>query len=281
MTGLRSLGSAAFLLALAVSVEAQGKGKAKPAPAPPSALEVARVAFIDGVVEVQHPGAEWTRAAENQPLLVGDRLRTLKGGTASLDFPWIAVSVGDSSEISVPGGRVLTLQVERGRVDVDPEQTLLRITTEEAEVTGSGRTLVRREGNATFVASANGGAEVEANGATVRLGLNKGTLITSGKAPAEPESLGPAPKVVSPRTDPRYIRPGQTVRLIWTGQEDAYHLEILSMDSDTPVISLDVENREHDLKLTWLGTFRWRVAGRFGPIESQPSGEGLICVVEK
>jgi hypothetical protein len=285
MTSPRSPGSLALalVLALAGSIGAQtARGKAKPTPAPVSAaLEVARVGFIDGGVEVQHPGGAWTKAQENQPLLIGDRVRTLKGGTASLEFPWTAVSLGDGSEISLPGGRVLTLQLERGRVDVDPEQTLIRIVTEEAVISGSGRTLVRREGTATFVASVNGGAEVEASGSVVRLGLSKGTLVTTGKAPGEPESLGPPPRIVSPKADPRYIRPGQDVRLTWTGEESAYHLEILSMDSDVPVMSLDVENREFDIRLAWLGTFRWRVAGRFGPVESQASGEGLICVVEK
>jgi hypothetical protein len=278
---LSPLGSLACLLALLGSAEPQ-KTKATPTPTPPSAaLEVARIGLIDGSVEVQHPGGAWTKAAENQPLMIGDRLRTLKGGTASLDFPWTAISMGDGSEISLPNGRVLTLQVDRGRVDIDPEQTLIHITTAEAVISGSGRTLVRRDGGATFVASLNGGAEVEAKGSVVRLGLNKGTLVTSGKAPGQPETLGVAPNVVSPKADPRYARPGQPVRLVWAGQENAYHLEILSMDSDVPVVSIDVENREFDIRLAWLGTFRWRVASRSGPVESQPSGEGLICVVEK
>ena len=68
---------------------------------------------------------------------------------------------------------------------------------------------------------------------------------------------------------------------MWTGLEAAYHLEVLSIDSDIPVMSLDIPTREYDLRLNWLGTFRWRVAGRTGAIESQASGEGLICVVEK
>jgi len=279
----RNSGSLLLLLALAGSAEAQSaKRKVTPSPSPAAAaLEVARIGFAEGGVEVQHPDGAWTKAFETQRLSIGDRVRTLKGGTASIDFPWTAVSMGDGSEISLPNGRVLTLQVERGRVDIDPEQTLLRITTDEAAISGAGRTLIRREGNSTFVASMNGGAEVEGKGSVVRLGVNKGTLVSAGKAPGKPETMGPAPKVVSPRADPRYIRPGQPVHLIWTGQESAYHLEVLSMDSDVPAISLDVENREYDIRLAWLGTFRWRVAGRFGPVESQPSGEGLICVVEK
>lgn len=277
----KTLGPFVLVAAMAGSAAAQ-TGKAKGAATPaPTALEVARMGFVEGSVEVQHPGGAWTKIAEDQPLLVGDRVRTLKGATARLEFPWTAVAVGDGSEISIPKARVLTLQLEQGRLDIDPEQTLLRVITDEAAISGSGRTLVRREGTSTFVASYNGGAEVEAKGAIVRLGINKGTLVSAGKAPGEATTLGPPPRVVSPKADPRYVKPAEPVRLTWTGQETAYHLEVLSVDSDVPVISLDVDGLEYDVRLPWLGTFRWRVAGRFGPVESEASGEGLICVVEK
>ncbi len=280
-TPLSSLRFLALLAALAGSAEAQtGKTKGGPAPTP-AALEVARMGFVEGGVEIQHPGGAWTKAAEDSPILIGDRVRTLKGGTARLEFPWTAIAVGDGSEVSIPDARLLTLQLDRGRLDIDPEQTLLRVVTDEALISGSGRTLVRREGTSTFVASYNGGADVEAKGAIVRLGINKGTLVTAGKAPGEATTLGPAPRVVSPKADPRYVKPGEIVHLTWTGQETAYHLEVLAIDSDVPVVSLDIDTHEYDLRLPWLGTFRWRVAGRFGPVETQASGEGLICVVEK
>jgi hypothetical protein len=242
---------------------------------------VARVGFVEGGVEVLKPGAEWTKAIEDQPLAIGDRVRTLRGGTARLEFPWTAVAVGDASEVLIEKSRLLTLQLESGRIDVDPEQTLLRVVTAEAAISGSGRTLVRREGRATFVGSYNGGADVEAAGAIVRLGVNRGTLVNAGAAPSQPALLGPAPRVVSPAADPRYVMPGSDVHLTWTGEQSAYHLEILSIDSDVPVLSLDIESNQFDARITWLGTFRWRVAGRTGPVETQPSGEGLICVVEK
>jgi len=237
--------------------------------------------FVEGGVEIQHPGGAWTKAAENEPLFVGDRVRTLPGGTARLEFPWTAIAMGDGSEASLPNNRVLTLQLDRGRLDIDPEQSLLRVITEEAMISGGGRTLVRRVGKSTFVGSYNGGADVEGKGTIVRLGINRGTLVNAGSAPGEAQPLGPAPKVISPAADPRYVRPSEAVKLTWTGRERAYHLEVLSIDSDVPVVSLDIDTGEFDLRLKWLGTFRWRVSGRTGPVESQPSGEGLICVVEK
>jgi hypothetical protein len=237
--------------------------------------------FVEGPVEVQHPGGPWARASEEQPLAIGDRVRTLQGGTARLEFPWTAVAVSDGSEVSVENNRVLTLRLDRGRIDVDPEQALLRIVTAEAAISGSGRTLVRREGGTTFVGSTSGGAEVEGTGGSVRLGLSKGTVVKAGGPPSEPASMSAPPRVISPSADPRYLRPGEAVHLVWTGPEAAYHLEVLAIDSDIPVISLDIDAREFDLKLNWLGTFRWRVSGRTGPVESQASGEGLVCVVEK
>lgn len=244
-------------------------------------VQIARMGFVEGGVEIQHPGGGWIRAAEDDPLSIGDRVRTLRGGTARLEFPWTAIAMGDGSEIAVQQNRVLTLRLESGRIDIDPEQALLRVVTEEAAISGSGRTLVRREGTTTFAGSYNGGADVEGKGTTVRLGLNKGTVVNKGGAPSEGMLMGASPRVVSPAADPRYVLQGNPVHLTWTGRESAYHLEVLSIDSDVPVVSLDIDATEFDLTLKWLGTFRWRVSGRSGPVESQASSEGLICVVEK
>lgn len=253
-------------------------GQPAPSPAP---VEVARILSAEGTVEIQRAGGPWIRAAENQALSIGDRVRTQRGATAHLEFPWTAIAMGDASEVSLQKSRVLTLQLVSGRLDIDPEQALLRVVTAEAAVSGSGRTLVRRQGTTTFVGSYNGGADVEAGGAIVRLGVNKGALINGASPPGEALALPSPPRIVSPSADPRYVRSGEVVRLIWTGREASYHLEVLPIDSDVPVVSLDLEAHEFDLRLNWLGTFRWRVSGRTGSVETQPSGEGLICVVEK
>jgi hypothetical protein len=260
---------------------ARSKGSAKRGAPVQAPVEVARVGFMEGGVEVQKPGAEWTKAREDQPLSIGDRVRTLKGATAQLEFPWTAIAVGDGSSVFLQKKRVLTLQLESGRIDIDPEQALLRVITEEASISGTGRTLVRREGTTTFVGSYNGGAEVAAKGAAVRLGVNKGTVVNRKARPSDALDMTQAPRVLSPTVDPRYVRRGEVVRLTWNGREPAYHLEVLAIDSDVPVLSIDIEGQEFDLRLNWLGTFRWRVSGRTGPVESQTSGEGLICVVEK
>lgn len=273
--------TALAVLALTSDVSAQTAKKPGARTQIAAAVEVAKIGFVDGSVEVQKPGGSWSAGAEGQPLAIGDRVRTSKGATARLEFPWTAIAVGDDSEVSLEKSRLLTLQLHGGRIDIDPEQTLLRIVTAEAAISGTGRTLVRREGTTTFVGSYNGGADVEVNDRIVRLGVNKSVLVNAGATASEAMPMAAPPRVISPSADPRYVRPGEVIHLSWTGRDPAYHLEVLPIDSDVPVISLDIATRDYDIKLDWLGTFRWRVAGRSGPIESQPSGEGLICVVEK
>lgn len=275
--------AASFLLLTVSAFEPPQKpDRPKPPQAPTeAAVEVARISLVTGEVEVQRGTAVWTRAAEDQPLSIGDRVRTLQGATARLEFPWTVVAMSDNSEVSLQKNRLLTLQLDSGRIDVDPEEALLRIVTAEATISGTGRTLVRRDGALTFVASYNGGATVESPVSLVRLGVGKGTLVKAAEAPSEPVRLPQPPRVTSPGSDPRYIRPGEIVHLTWTGTDPVYHLEVLPIDSDVPVVSIDVAATEYELKLSWIGTFRWRISGRNGSVESVPSGEGLICVVEK
>lgn len=280
-TTSRSLLVALGLTFVSALASAQSR-PTKPAPAPETtALEVARVGFVEGTAEVQKPGGAWVKAVENMPLAIGDHVRTGSGGTVRLEFPWTAVAVGDGTEVSIDKSRVLTLHLMSGRIDVDPEQSLMRVVTAEAAVTGSGRTLLRREGDVTFVGSYNGGADVEGASTKVRLGVNRGTVVNKGAAPSEPFTLPRAPRVVSPSADPRYARVSEAVHLTWAGEQQTYHLEVLPIDSDVPVLALRVDATEFDVRLPWLGTYRWRVAGRSGAVETQPSGEGLICIVDK
>ena len=58
---------------------ARTRPRATPTPVP--AVEVARIGFVEGGAEVQRPGGDWTAAVEDQPLSIGDHVRTLPGGT--------------------------------------------------------------------------------------------------------------------------------------------------------------------------------------------------------
>ena len=241
---------------------------------------VATVVLVDGRLEFSRKGGPWRPAPEQQTLAVGDRVRTPAGSSARLEFPWTMVTLGDQSLIALEGDPTLSVRLEAGRIDMDPEAELIRLVTKEAAVSGAGRTILRREGETTFVVSLVGGAEVEAAGKTVRLGVGRSVLV-GREGPGEPAVQTPGPRVVFPGADPLYVRPNDAVRLEWTGASPGYLLEVLPLDSETPVISLDVAGTTREIRLPWLGTFRWRVTGRQGAIETQSSGEGLICVVEK
>lgn len=278
MQSIHQNAAAALLVALAGS--ALSWSQATPAP-PTQVVVVGKATFIEGRAEVSHGDGPWLPMAEEQAFAVGDRIRTLAGSTARLELPWTAVSVSDNTLLQIEKTTVLTLRLAHGRVDVDPEQNLPRIATGEASVGGNGRTVVRRDGSTTFVASDAGGAEVEAQGQSTRVPPTSGLVVNTGAPSSQPMPLTDAPRVVTPSADPRYTHPGETVRLTWEGRAPRYHLQVLSVDSDIPVLAIDLNGTSYDLKLGWLGTFRWRVAGLSGPIESQLSAEGLVCVVEK
>lgn len=246
----------------------------------PATVVVATVVLVDGKLEFSRRGGPFRPAPEQQTLAVGDRVRTTAGSSARIEFPWTMVTLGDQTTIALEGDPTLSVRLDAGRIDMDPEAELIRLVTKEAVVSGAGRTVLRRDGASTFVVSLMGGADVEAGGKTVRLGVSRSVLVSS-EGPGEPVLQTEGPKVVFPGADPLYVRPNQTVRLEWTGASPGYLLEVLPIDSQTPVISLDVTGSTREIRLPWLGTYRWRVTGRQGAVETQPSGEGLICVVER
>jgi hypothetical protein len=56
----------------------------------------------------------------------------------------------------------------------------------------------------------------------------------------------------------------------------------MALGSDVVLIARDVSVLPYTLVIPWEGTYRWRVSARDAQgLESRPSEEGLICVVEK
>jgi hypothetical protein len=87
---------------------------------------------------------------------------------------------------------------------------------------------------------------------------------------------------VSPGPDPRYVRKGEPVRLAWDGDAPSYHVQVLDLEGRTVLLERDVEQRQLDLTLPWLGTYRWRVAARDARgLEGWPSADGLVVMVEE
>jgi hypothetical protein len=75
---------------------------------------------------------------------------------------------------------------------------------------------------------------------------------------------------------------GEAASLSWRQAGATHHLEILPLESADVLLERDVGVGPEQMTIPWLGTYRWRVAARDAlGLESLPSAEGLICVVEK
>jgi hypothetical protein len=79
-----------------------------------------------------------------------------------------------------------------------------------------------------------------------------------------------------------YEQTGQPVQLRWNSNAPLHRLELLGLDSDEVLLARELPAKSLSLVIPWLGTFRWRVytLDREG-LESRPSAEGLVCVVDK
>jgi hypothetical protein len=72
------------------------------------------------------------------------------------------------------------------------------------------------------------------------------------------------------------------VELRWSTAGEAHHVELLGLKGDSVLLARDTSAPALQLEIPWLGTFRWRVSTRDARgIESAPSAEGLIVLVER
>jgi hypothetical protein len=253
---------------------------------------VARLTFVEARVEISSSGGKWARAAEGSPLRTGERLRTGPDGLARVEFPWMSIVVSPGSLVSTPLDQVLSILFEEGRLAVVSEEEIIKVVTGEAKVRGRGHAIVRRQPGSTAVTALSGTVRVEGLGAAVMLrqgegtvvtlGQDQGTVVERGAAPRPPFSLPPPPEVVSPGSDPHYVKLGEPVQLSWSPAQTPAHVQILGIASDEVLIERDAPRSPASIEVPWPGTFRWRVSGRDprGP-ESRPSSEGLFCVVDR
>jgi len=249
----------------------------------PESLPIARVSYAEDVVEIARPGQKFARVTDGAVLRAGDRLRTGPRATARLEFPWMAVTVSAGSVLSLPETLVLATLLEEGCVEQSAEVgDLLKIVTEEAQVRGEGRVLVRRDRTTTWVSVLRGQFRVDAGTNTVQLEVGQGTVIKKDAAPTRPTPLPPAPTDLAPGDDALYAAPGEAINLTWKAPFSTYHLEVLPIHSNEVLIAREAQGNATTVAIPWPGTFRWRVASRSPDgIEGLPSMEGLIVVVPK
>ena len=253
-------------------------------PASAAGLTVAKLAWGNRPVERTVEGEDsWRRLAEGDPLRTGDRLRTASGGVARLDFPWMAVTLGPSSVLSIPPSAVLSTVLEKGRAEFwGAGRDIVKIEVGEGEIRGGGRLVLWREGDRTAAAALDGAFRVSGAGQTVEIQAGQGTSLQGGQPPFPAAALPDAPIGLVPGEDPLFVPSGTSAELHWTPGGIGHHLEVLALQTDDVLLARNVGQPPARVEIPWVGTFRWRVSARDGRgLESAPSAVGYVCVVDR
>ncbi len=265
------------LAALALTALAAAEAKAA------AGVPVARFAYLSDSVESADVSGRWREASEGGRFATGDRVRTGATGLVRLEFPWMSLTAGPSSTVSIPAERVLSTVLDLGRVETASEgEDIVKLRTPEAEVRGQGRAVIRRTKGTTWVMAQEGTFRVESKDKTVVLKSGQGARVRAGKAPEAAVPMPRAPGDLWPAGDPVYVQSGEPVLLRWNSSATLHRLELLGLDSDEVLLARELPEHQLSLVIPWLGTFRWRVytLDREG-LEGRPSAEGLVCVVER
>lgn len=267
------------LLYLSFSLAGASAQKASP----PAPIAIAKIAYVDDLVERQARGEGWARVTEGMELRIGDRLRTGRRGSARIDFPWMSVALAGSSQLSVPASLVLSTVLEEGRVEqTAPRGEMIKLVTAEARIRGEGRVVVRRENGRTLVSALAGSFRIDGAGKPVSLASGQGTIVAAGRAPLPPVPLAPAPTALDPGDDPLYVLPSEPVTMRFMSTATAHHVEVVTIDSNEVLLQRELGTGPATVVIPWEGTFRWRVSARDKDgLEGLPSKEGLIAVVAK
>jgi hypothetical protein len=246
---------------------------------PREGVTVAQVSFVESRVDVQRPGAAWERLPEGGRVRTGDRLRTAADSSARLQFPWMSVSLAPSSVLGLAPGAILGLQLESGRVELaSGRDDIVKLDTPDVRVRGQGWVIVRRGPSGTQVSVLRG--EFNVGGTT--LAEANGCVVARVRAACRPSPLPEAPRALVPGSDPRYVRQSERLTLAWdtSALAQGYVVQVLSFEDDAVLLQQEVATPTHEVRVPWLGLYRWRVSARdAGGLEGAPSLEGLFCVM--
>jgi hypothetical protein len=272
------------LLASAAAPQAPAPAPATPPP-PGAGIVIGDLVWADREVESAELPAKdsWRSLRAGDKIRTGDTVRTGTDATARLAFPWMAVTLGPSTMLTIPASAVLSTVLEQGRVEfAGPGRDIVKISVGDGEVRGGGRLVLRRSIGRTSASALEGSFRVRAGGRTVEIQAGEGTVVDDGRPPAPKAPLPPAPRGLLPGGDPAYVRSGQSVELRWAVAGPSHHVEILDLQKDEVLLAREVAVPPLRLELPWLGTYRWRVSARDARgVESRPSAAGLICLVER
>jgi hypothetical protein len=264
----------------------QPKRRPKEGPGRLQGIAVATLAYAAGPVEREVEGVTGTSSLKlGEFVRTGDRIRTGPESVARLAFPWMSVTASPSTTLHIPSEVILSAFFDEGRAEIAAEGgDILKLRTAEAEIRGAGRVVVRRDSQrqALVVTAREGTFRVEGAGKAVVLLAGEGTVVRPGSPPESASRLPVAPTDLHPGKDPVYVVRGESAQLSWRQAGASHHLEVLPLESNDVLLERDVGVGPEPMTIPWLGTYRWRVAARdtIG-LESLPSADGLICVVEK
>lgn len=280
---------AALVLELAVPEAAPAQSQVSaPAPRPTprakgAGIGIGTLVWLDeGIERAELPAkASWQSLREGAALRTGDSFRTAPDATARLEFPWMAVTLGGSTMLTIPASSVLSTVLEQGRAEfAGPGREIVKITVGDGEVRGGGRLVLRRSVGRTTATAIEGSFRVRSRGRTVEIKAGQGTVVADGRPPEPATPLPGAPDGLEPGKDPLYVRSGQAAELRWTPVAPAHRVELLALEADKVLLARDVTAPPLRVEVPWPGTYRWRVAARDARgVESKPSADGLICSV--
>jgi hypothetical protein len=273
-------------LLAATRAAAQAPAPAPAAPRPPGAgIAIGELVWADGDVErAELPAKDsWRRLGAGDRIRTGDTFRTGPEATARLEFPWMTVTLGASTMLTIPASTVLSTVLEQGRAEfAGPGRDIVKIRVGDGEVRGGGRLVLRRSVGSTGASALAGSFRVRAVGRTVEIQAGEGTVVADGRPPAPKAPLPPAPRGLRPGKDPAYVRSGRPVELRWAAAGPSHHVEILDLQTGDVLLAREIKAPPLRVELPWLGTYRWRVSARDSRgVESRPSADGFICSVER
>jgi hypothetical protein len=262
-----------------------------PGPAPdgkttarPPGVPVATLVLAEAKVEQELGKGEWRPMKQGERVRTGDRLRTEPAGLARIEFPWMSLTAGPGTTLSIPDSVVLYTALEQGRVELLAEgNEIVKLRTPEAEIRGRGRIVVRRDAGHTLVMAMalTGDFRVQTLSGSVEVKGGEGTLVRPQAGAPKRIKLLPPPPGLTPGSDPVYLRVGSEVTLSWKSTASAYYLEIVPLDGEQAVFARELGPPPQKVRMPWLGTYRLRLSARDEQgLEGLPA-EGLVCVVEK
>jgi hypothetical protein len=287
-SGLGVAATLCFLSLLAATPGARAQAP-PPTPTPPrpagAGITIGDLAWVDRTIErAELPEkSSWRALVARDKLRTGDTFRTSEDATARLSFPWMEVTLGGSTMLTIPASTVLSTVLEQGRAEfAGPGRDIVKIRVGDGEVRGGGRLVLRRTVGRTSAAALEGSFRVRAASRTVEIKAGEGTVVADGRPPEAPTPLPAAPGGLRPGRDPAYVRSGQALDLRWTAALPSHHVEILSLEKDEVLLAREAGAPPLRLEIPWLGTYRWRVSARDARgIEGPPSAAGFICSVER